>query len=88
MNEYLRLWLGREVEADDDFLADEVVGLAWILDVEVEAIDEEVSIEFDFISGLGNFHWDIDRLGDAVEVEVPSEEVGLALGAGLGFRYG
>ena len=80
-----RGWLCVDVEADDNFVVDEVVLHAWVFDIEVEAIDEEVGLEVDGISGLSDGDWSVDRLGDTVEVKVTSEQVRLAFGSSFGF---
>ncbi len=83
---FCRGWFCVEVKADDYFLADEVVLFAWVFHIEVEAVDEEVGLQVDGVSGLCDGDRDVDRLGDAVEIEVSCEQVGLTLCSRFGFE--
>lgn len=63
-------WLGFEVEFDDDFVADEVVGFAWVVDVEIFAVDVEFGGDFEIGLVWGDGGGEVDAFGDAVEGEV------------------
>lgn len=72
---------GFDIEAEDDVFADEVIGFAGVLHVEIEALDGEVGFDsdgviFDFdVGGEG------DLFGDAVKGEVAGD-FGVGTGAG------
>ena len=80
---------GFDIELEDDAIADEVIGFARELHVEVETVDGEFGSECDGVILDGNFGWEGDLFGDAVKGEVASDGGVIAsTGDGGGFENG
>lgn len=72
-----RFRLGGDIQFDHHFLADEIVRLAFVFDVEIKAVDEELGLHPDFLVADRNLRREHDAFGHAMQREIAGHQIGI-----------